>query len=108
MEKNKLLNFLGICKKSGKVSFGFESCIDTVKKNKSFLVLFANDLSERTLKKFNEESENFDVETINLNLKIEDLYTILKRNVGIISINDKTLAQKVKKLHSELKEDTIL
>ena len=72
------------------------------------MILFANDLSERTLKKFNEESENFDDEKINLNLKIEDLYTILKRNVGIISINDKTLAQKVKKLHSELKEDTIL
>jgi len=104
---NKLLNFLGICKKSGKISLGFEACIDTVKKNNAFLILFANDLSARTFKKFNEETENFNVEKIDLNLKIEDLYTILKRNVGIISINDKTLAEKVKKLHSELKEDTL-
>ena len=104
---NKFLNFLGICKKSGKISLGFESCIDTVKKNNAFLILFANDLSERTFKKFNEATENFNVEKINLKFKIDDLYTILKRNVGIISINDKTLAEKVKKLHSELKEDTL-
>ena len=86
---NKFLNFLGICKKSGKISLGFESCIDTVKKKNSFLILFANDLSPKTFKKFDEASSNFNVEKINLKFKINDLYAILNRNVGIISINEK-------------------
>ena len=96
---NKFLNFIGICKKSGKISLGFDSCLDSVKKNHSFLILFASDLSEKTFKKFNEEIEKFEIEKININLNMEDLYTILKRNVGIISINDKILAEKVKNLY---------
>lgn len=104
---NKFLNFIGICKKSGKISLGFESCIESIKKNNSFLILFVSDLSPKTLKKFNEAIEKFEVKKINVNLKMQDFYTILKRNVGIISINDKTLAEKVKNLYLELKEDTL-
>ena len=52
MVNRNLLSFLGICKKSGKLSLGFESCIDALKKKKSHLILITRDLSENTKKKF--------------------------------------------------------
>ena len=99
---NEFINFIGICKKSGKISLGYDACLKAVKKNKSCLVLYTKDLSERSLRKFQDESEHSDIKGMVVDLKMEDFYIIFKKSVGIISINDKSLARKVEKLYVKM------
>ena len=48
MEQNKVLRLLGLATRAGKISFGMESSIDTIKKGKAKLILIAEDASDRT------------------------------------------------------------
>ena len=92
----KLLSFLGICKKSGNLSLGFESCIDALKKKKSHLILIARDLSENTKQKLYKYDY---IEFIcPIDLSMEDINLAIGSSVGIISVNDKNLAEKIKSL----------
>lgn len=45
---HKIYSFLGIARKSGNVSIGFDSTKMDIEKNKSFLVIIALDASDKT------------------------------------------------------------
>ncbi len=49
---NKLLGFLGICEKAGKLFSGELPCEKSVKSGKTRLCLLASDASENTVKQF--------------------------------------------------------
>lgn len=96
MVNRNLLSFLGICKKSGKLSLGFESCIDALKKKKSHLILITQDLSENTKQKLYKHDY---MECIfPIELSINDINLAIGSLVGVISVNDKNLAGKIKSL----------
>ena len=63
---DKFLNFLGICKKAGKLTAGADAVIDAVKKNKSKIVFFTADFSINSLKKVEEVALKSNVKTIKL------------------------------------------
>lgn len=46
---NKILNFLGLMKKAGKLVIGDEACYDAVRSGKAKLILIASDASPNTL-----------------------------------------------------------
>ena len=52
MEQNKVLRLLGLATRAGKIAFGTESVIDTIKKNKTSLVIVAKDAADRTKRKY--------------------------------------------------------
>ena len=47
---DRLLSLLGIARRAGKLTMGFDPVAEDVAKHKAKLVLTASDLSERTLK----------------------------------------------------------
>lgn len=95
---NKVLNFLGICKKAGKLSLGFDAVIKSIEDKKSSLILVAKDFSENSLKKAEKKSELFSVKFLKLNQTMNDIYIILGKKCGIISINDTELSKGINKL----------
>ncbi len=105
---NKILNFIGICKKSGKISLGYDSVLDAIKSKKAFLVLIASDLSVKTAKHIDKITDTFFIEKLKLNENIESIYRTIGKSVGVISVNDEELAKKLKTLYRESKEDHIL
>lgn len=94
---DKVLSLLGLCKKSGNISLGFDACLESVKHKNSSLILLTNDLSERTLNRIYDQINN-KVDIIILNLSMEDIKKILGKSSGIISINNNGFAEKVKQL----------
>lgn len=52
MGKSKIEGLLGLCMKAGKLAFGTDSCIDSIKRKKVKLVLVAQDAAQRTKKNF--------------------------------------------------------
>ena len=51
MNQDKLLNFLGLCKRAGFLISGAETVTRAISEAKAQLVLYASDVSENSLKK---------------------------------------------------------
>ena len=47
---DRILSLLGICKRAGKLITGADTTIDSIRKNKAKLVIFANDFSKSSKK----------------------------------------------------------
>lgn len=48
---DRILSLLGICKRAGKLITGADTTIDSIRKSKAKLVIFANDFSKSSKKK---------------------------------------------------------
>lgn len=98
-ENNKIVSILGLCKKSGNLTFGYDSCIDSINKKKSKLILVANDLSYNTKQKL---YNKINIDECNLicltNFSINDIGNILGKSCGIISVNNTGFAEKIKSI----------
>lgn len=95
---NKTLNFLGLCKKAGKLSLGFDAVVKSMEEKKSSLVLVTKDFGPNSLKKAQKKAELFSVEVLKLHETMDDIHTTLGKRCGIISINDIEFSNGVKKL----------
>lgn len=95
---NKILSALGLCKKSGNLSLGFDSCMEAVKQKKSKLILITRDLSENTKQKLYAQVEASLIYLTDFSMS--DVSLILKKSCGIISVNNDGFAAKIKSLLS--------
>ena len=96
LNRNKILSILGLCKKSGNLTLGFDSCIEAVKQKKSQLILITCDLSDNTKQKlFNQVNANL---ICSVEISMDDINAILGKSCGIISVNNKGFAEKIKSL----------
>ena len=60
-ESQKLLSFIGLCMRAGKLQAGDGKTTDAVRKNKAYLVLMSDDASENTVKKYRNMCEGRNV-----------------------------------------------
>ena len=98
MEQNKALRLLGLATRAGKIAFGTESVIDTIKKNKASLVIIANDAADRTKRNIQRIAEENNV-SIRIYETIESLSkSIGKENKAIIAIKDKNFSSEILKI----------
>lgn len=95
---NKVLNFLGLCKKAGKLSLGFDAVVQSMEDKKSSLVLVTKDYGVNSLKKARKKAGLFSVEILDLNETMDDIYISLGKRCGIISINDIKFSDGIKSL----------
>lgn len=96
INKARVLSLLGLCKKSGNLALGFDSCLEAVKQRKTQLILTTMDLSENTRQKF---CNNIDEELLCMtDLSMDDIHKTLGKSCGIISVNEVGFAQKIKQL----------
>ncbi len=94
MNVNKILTLMGFASKAGKLSYGFDPCVDAVKQKKSKLVLCAEDLSAKSLKEITFHCEKTGVEILTLkSITIDVLSHAVGHRCGIVSINDNGFAK---------------
>ena len=94
---NKLLSLLGLMRRAGKLSLGFDAAADSAESGNSCLILTTADISPKTLKELNYKINN-KTDVIALNCNQDDIQHAVGKAVKIISINDKGFAQKAKLL----------
>lgn len=89
---NKIYSMLGIARKGGKISIGYDvTCLD-VKDKKSILVLMATDASEKTKKNVKFICDKYETKYIEYGEK-EILGKCLGRKVvSVLSVNDTSIA----------------
>ncbi len=93
----KLLSLLGLMRRAGKLSMGFDAVLDSVNSGKGYLVLTTADISQNTLKELTYKINN-KIRILTIYCNQDALEKAIGKNVRIISINDKGFAKKAKLL----------
>ena len=95
---NKTQSMLRLAKKAGKITLGYDIAIENIKNKLSSLILYTYDLSDRTLKKLNQETEKYKIDIIKVDISMDEIYEILGKTSGVVSINDIGFAKKIREL----------
>ena len=94
---NKLLSLLGLMRRAGKLSLGFDAAAESAEAGNSCLILTTADISPKTLKELNYKINN-KTDVLALDCRQDDMQRAIGKAVKIISINDKGFAQKARLL----------
>ena len=95
MKINKVYGLLGLARRAGKISFGTQSSIETIKNKKAYLVIVAEDSSKRTKESFaNLANEK--------QLPIREIGTIEELSKAIGQVNKAIIVIKEKNFAEEL------
>lgn len=90
---------MGFAAKAGKLSYGFEAAVSSIKSNKARLLLVANDISQKSLKEAKYFADKANVKHILLkDYDIKTLSDAVGRKCGIITVNDIGFADACAKL----------
>lgn len=95
-EKNAL-KFLGMAMRAGKVVTGEEMVIQTVRAGRAYLLLIANDASERTIKKITDKCKTYGVDWTFFGLSETLGHAVGKERRVVIAITDKGFAAHIKR-----------
>ena len=92
---DRLLSFLGICKRAGYLIHGADTVTKAMHDGKVLLVLTAEDLSPHSVKYVTCAAERYDVPIRTLSCPKEELSFALGRHCGVIAVTDKGFADKI-------------
>ena len=99
MNNKKILGLIGFAAKARKICYGADSVEQEIKKNKVFLVLVANDASDRTKEKFVKLCKQNKIKIIIAD-EIENISKAIgKSNKAIIGIEESNLAREIQKIY---------
>lgn len=89
---NKIYSMVGLAKKGGKISIGFDVTCSEIKSNNSKLVLIAEDASEKTKKNVIYFCEKNNCKYIKYGEKELLGKSLGKKMVSVLSVNDENIA----------------
>lgn len=95
---DRLLSLLGLARRAGRVSMGFDPVCDSAAKGEAVLVLYTEDISAGSLKKLEKSIEPTGVRMTRLSCDMDALAAAIGKNVRIVSLNDAGFAGKAKQL----------
>ena len=93
---SKLLSALGLCRKAGKLTAGFDAVADSMKAGTANLVLTSGDLSPKSLKEIRMIAEKYKVECMEADITMDEISFRIGRRSGILAVCDPGLARAVK------------
>ena len=94
--QDRLLSFLGLCRRAKKLVIGAETTVESVESGKSQLVLYASDFSRGSLKKVLHAAGSHGVDALMLPRTKEELSIALGRLSGVLSVEDRGFADKLR------------
>lgn len=107
--QDKLLSFLGICRKAGKLNWGHDTCLESIMKDRAKICLLASDASDRLKREFKKASE-YDGRAL---LLIETQYSMQEiknatgLKAGVLTTEDEGFAKKMAELHRKKSTEVI-
>lgn len=95
---NKLMGFLGLVRKSGRLIAGVELCENALSKGQLKLLIMATDASDVTTQSLSRQAEGKGVEIIRILTKNDLGSAIGKGQIGVVGIKDHQMSKKLKEL----------
>ncbi len=93
------LGTIGLCRRAGKLIFGFDAVKDEISKPKSAVsgVVIADDLSEKTIKEVRFVCDKYGVEICKPNVTMDEIKGVIGKYTGILGILDEGLFRSITK-----------
>ncbi len=95
---DKVLSLLGLARRAGKLSLGFDPAAESVKTGQSRLILITSDISPKTKKELEYSLRNSEMQLQSIPFDVESVGRAVGKAAKIISVNDEGFAASVKKL----------
>ncbi len=92
---NKILNFLGLAQRSGKLISGEDTCLFSIKKNAVKLIIVSEDSSIHTKKKFQSIAQQKNIPFFIYGNKKSLSQAVGKNNRAVYAIKDQVFAKKI-------------
>lgn len=101
MNSQKIINLLTICRKSGRMTTGFDVSLNAIKDGLSKCILIASNTSPKTVKELNFQLQKngfSDIKILNLPITIEQIDTYIGVYAGVMAICDVGFSKSFEKL----------
>ena len=107
---DRLLSFLGLCRRAGKLVIGNDPVRESIDTDKALLVIIASDISQNTYKKISTVIETSGVPYYRINRTKDEISFNLGKACAILSVTDKGFADKLTELikAEQKKEETTI
>lgn len=107
---DRLLSFLGICRRAGKLVIGNDPVRESIETDKALLVIMASDISQNTLKKISPVISESGVPCYTANRSKDEISFSLGKACAVLSVTDMGFAEKLKELleAEQKKEETTI
>lgn len=102
---DRALSLLGLIRRAGKLSRGYDAVCAACRGKRAALVLFARDLSPRTAEALRIKAERAGVRVLALRYSMEELWGLCGIRAGALSIDDPGFARSLEKIVQEMKEE---
>lgn len=104
---DKRLNLLGLAKRAARLTVGFDAALTAVKDGSAALIVFAADLSEKTLKEWRFATANHTVPMQTVPCSKREIGAALGagREVGIVAVCDEGFAAAIQRADRTQKEE---
>ncbi|MDP4087800.1 MAG: ribosomal L7Ae/L30e/S12e/Gadd45 family protein [Bacillota bacterium] len=93
--KDSFLQFLGLCKRAGKLAEGYNKCEEFLKFKKAFLCIMSTELSSNSYEKFVRLCENNNIPVIHAYNKEELGSVIGREEINILCITDRIMGSRL-------------
>lgn len=98
-DSNPILSLLGLARRAGKLSPGFDAAEESLKKGIAKIVLLAGDVSLRTAQKVELTAAENGVPVYRLTATMQQVgIAIGKKSAGVLAVNDEGFARKLSAL----------
>ena len=92
---DRVLSFLGLCRRAKKLVIGAEVCEQSIKEGKSLLILHASDASKNSLTRVKKAADERGVSALDSGKSKDELSAALGRLCAVLSVEDKGFADKL-------------
>ncbi|MBQ7245892.1 MAG: ribosomal L7Ae/L30e/S12e/Gadd45 family protein [Firmicutes bacterium] len=95
MQEDRLLGYLGLATKAGKLVTGYNTCLDMIPRGKIKLIILAEDVGEKTKKRFEQKCKSYEIE-LREGIGADQMSKACgKQGKGIFGITDKGFAKSI-------------
>lgn len=98
MNNDRLLSFLGLCKRAGYLISGADTVAKAINDDKALLALYASDASANSLKNVLKTAGLKNIPALMLDRSKEELSFALGKHCGIVGVTDRGFADKIKSM----------
>ncbi|MBR5311076.1 MAG: ribosomal L7Ae/L30e/S12e/Gadd45 family protein [Oscillospiraceae bacterium] len=97
-QNDRISGFLGLCRKAGKLVFGFDMTVEAMQKGSANCVLLSCDCAERTARNIKRIAEETGTEIKILPLTMDEIGYAVAKRAGVLTVCDSGFSKKIKEL----------
>lgn len=99
---DRILGLLGLMRRAGKLTVGYDAVSDRIKDQTAVLVVLAGDTSEKTEKNIRYTAEKYGVESVRIAPPMEEIgQSVGIGKAGVLAVTDSGFAEKLLLLSSK-------